>query len=86
MQGLLRELLEDSPSGVLDIIFEKLVYSLEAGCGLSCMLPVWSEGEKLRSLIAPAEVGDQRRGTSLARKRTPLGPYRRPLPRLLGGS
>jgi len=26
------------------------------------------------------------RGTSLTRKRTPLGPYRRPEPRVLGGS
>ena len=26
------------------------------------------------------------RGTSHTRKRTPLGPYRRPLPRVLGGS
>ena len=26
------------------------------------------------------------RGTSLTRKRTPLGPYRRPMPRVLGGS
>ena len=26
------------------------------------------------------------RGTSLERKRTPLGPYRRPMPRVLGGS
>ena len=26
------------------------------------------------------------RGTSLIRKRTPLGPYRRPIPRVLGGS
>ena len=26
------------------------------------------------------------RGTSLTRKRTPLGPYRRPRPRVLGGS
>ena len=25
-------------------------------------------------------------GTSLTRKRTPLGPYRRPMPRVLGGS
>ena len=26
------------------------------------------------------------RGTSLTRKRTPLGPYRRPMPRVRGGS
>ena len=26
------------------------------------------------------------RGTSLTRKRNPLGPYRKPMPRVLGGS
>jgi hypothetical protein len=26
------------------------------------------------------------KGTSLTRKRAPLGPYRRPMPRVLGGS
>ena len=26
------------------------------------------------------------RGTSLIRKRTPIGPYHRPMPRVLGGS
>jgi hypothetical protein len=26
------------------------------------------------------------RGTSLARKHNPLGPFRRPMPRVLGGS
>ena len=30
--------------------------------------------------------GDMYRGTSLERKRTPLGPYRRPMPRVLGES
>ena len=29
---------------------------------------------------------DRYRGTSLTRKRNPLGPYRRPVPRVLGGS
>ena len=29
---------------------------------------------------------DGYRGTSLIRKRTPLGPYRRPMPKVLGGS
>jgi hypothetical protein len=32
----------------------------------------------------PARTG--RRGTSLIRKRTPLGPFRRPMPRVLWGS
>jgi len=31
-------------------------------------------------------VKSRYRGTSLTRKRTPLGPYRRPMPRVLGGS
>jgi len=31
-------------------------------------------------------VGLRYRGTTLNRKRTPLGPYRRPMPRVLGGS
>ena len=30
--------------------------------------------------------GREYRGTSLIRKRTPLGPYRRPMPRVLGWS
>ena len=33
-----------------------------------------------------ASRGDPYRGTSLIRKRNPLGPYRRPMPRVLGGS
>ena len=32
------------------------------------------------------EININYRGTSLTRKRTPLGPYRRPMPRVLGGS
>ena len=32
------------------------------------------------------EVTHEKKGTSLRRKRTPLGPYRRPMPRILGGS
>ena len=34
---------------------------------------------------APPAVSENR-GSSIARKRTPLGPYRRPTPRVLGGS
>ena len=34
----------------------------------------------------PAAPPGAYRGTSLSRKRTTLGPYRRPLPRVLGGS
>ena len=33
------------------------------------------------------QVGEpEYRGASLIRQRTPLGPYRRPMPRVLGGS
>ena len=32
------------------------------------------------------KVGPPYRGSSLTRKRTSLGPYRRPMPRALGGS
>jgi hypothetical protein len=31
-------------------------------------------------------LGNSYMGTSLARKRTPLGSYRKPIPRVLGGS
>ena len=34
----------------------------------------------------PTELLRAYMGTSLTRKRTPLGPYRRPVPRVLGGS
>ena len=36
-------------------------------------------------MVCAWQVSEQHRGTSLARKRTPLGPYRRPMPRVLGG-
>jgi len=37
--------------------------------------------------VAPVEhLSHLYRGTSLTRKRTPLGPYRRHVPRVLGGS
>ena len=32
------------------------------------------------------DAENEYRGTSLIVKRTPLGPYRRPMPRVLGGS
>jgi hypothetical protein len=40
-------------------------------------------------IVTPAclvSVRNAYRGTSLMRKHTPLGPYRRPVPRVLGGS
>jgi len=36
--------------------------------------------------LAMVETEVPYRGTLLIRKRTPLGPYRRPTPRILGGS
>ena len=45
---------------------------------------------KALGLISPATSGvtsePPYRGTSIIRKCTPLGPYRRPMPRVLGGS
>ena len=38
-----------------------------------------------RPLRHASNTGNVYRGTSLTRKRTPLGPYRRPMPRILGG-
>ena len=38
------------------------------------------------SLPHPLPLASRCRGTSLIRKRTPLGPYRRPVPGVLGGS
>ena len=40
----------------------------------------------LASLLAMPHSGSDYRGTSLARKRTPVGPYRRPMSRVLVGS
>jgi hypothetical protein len=45
-----------------------------------------------KTLPAPSRVASLKgiawvyRGTSPIRKRTPLGPYRRPMPRVVGGS
>jgi len=39
-----------------------------------------------REKICKPAQPTQYRGTSLTRKGTPLGPYRRPKPRVLGGS
>ena len=37
--------------------------------------------------LSPSSCGGgEHRGTSLARKQPPLGPYRRPMPGVLGGS
>ena len=46
-----------------------------------------SRAMPLRMGIHGGHVGlDPYRGTSLIRKLTPLGPYRRPMPRVLGGA
>ena len=45
------------------------------------------EVARLPRLIDPSwGVVSNYRGTSLIRKLTPLGPYRRPMPRVVGGS
>jgi len=44
------------------------------------------EGGRKRALFLATRPGAMYRGTSLIRKRTPLGPYSRPMPRVLGGS
>ena len=47
----------------------------------------WGLGIRAGSLaVAFSGLRVEYRGTSLTRKRTPLGPYRRPMPRVLGGS
>ena len=54
-------------------------------------LPVEGQMAKVADIRVSATVETtpvdlQYRGTSLTRKRTPLEPYRRPMPRVLGGS
>ena len=43
-------------------------------------------GVRVRTALTSGLGGRVYRGTSLLRKRTPLGPYRKPIPRVLGGS
>ena len=47
--------------------------------------PVWTRVNSTGALI-PEEARLSYRGTSLTRKRTPLGCHHRPMPRVLGGS
>ena len=60
------------------------------GRGKEGLLTFW-EGVTIVALLAhpatddPAELAGYR-GTSLIRNSTPLGPYSRPMPRVLGGS
>ena len=46
------------------------------------------EADTLRRLemVLPTFPSNLYRGTLLIRKRTPLGPYRRPMPRVVGGT
>ena len=54
-------------------------------CVCVCERNHFTESVSLSAL--PKSSGVLRyRGTSHIRKRTPLGPYRRPMPRVLGGS
>ena len=51
-----------------------------SGEGLGCAVSGFGLGIKVEGLGVRVY-----RGTSLTGKRTPLGPYRRPMPRVLGG-
>ena len=51
--------------------------------GFDCL--VCSMFAQKRAVTTPGGAG-RVQGTSLTRKRTPLGPYCRPMPRVLGGS
>ena len=46
----------------------------------------WSSNEWDEKKTRAAIPRSMHRGTSLTRNRTPLGPYRSPMPRVLGGS
>ena len=47
-------------------------------------VPLYGEGGDVEA--SSARATSAYRGASLAKKRTPLGPYRRPIPRVLGRS
>jgi len=53
---------------------------------LVCLTTPPGRVRRLRPNTSRAPAGHPYRGTSLVRKRTPLGPYRRPVPRALGES
>jgi len=78
---------------MLDCTFRPLLLRGEAAAGQvsphvlqlsSSSVPVYSFSA--RALQLSSSSVPVYRGTSLTRKRTPLGPYRRPMPRILGGS
>ena len=59
-------------------------------CARECEELIGSESSRGNHLLIYGAVDEQQvaseyRGTSLTRKRTLLGPYRRPMPRVLGG-
>ena len=62
----------------------RVPYSLDSGLSLSCYLTAGSKGvcSTTRKTIRHRPY----RGTSRIRKRTPLGTYRRPMPKVLCGS
>ena len=50
------------------------------------LYPDFPASQKEATFVSALLMSDScNRGTSLIRKRTPLGPYRRPVPRVLGG-
>ena len=63
---------------LIHVMLIEVMASLSALCLSSDTVSAW-----VHAYIAAVLVY---RGTSLTRKRTPLGPYRRPMPRVLGGS
>ena len=48
--------------------------------------PLWHRRRRRRRSIGTRNSAHTYRGTLLTRKRTPLGPYSRTMPRVLGGS
>ena len=46
---------------------------------------VWGEGRRMR-LLGKVAMASGYRGTSFTRNHSPLGPYRRPMPKVLRGS
>ena len=64
--------------------------------GIQRVAGLWKTGEagvmsvptglRLERQVIECVAGLRYRGTSLTRKRNPLGPYRRPMTRVIGGS
>ena len=58
---------------------------IAAGSPCRTLLPALPTAERLRGKCA-RDLEDRYRGTPLARKGIPVGPYPRPMPMVLGGS